>query len=167
MKLVLEKPSMQIETELGVIDINQVEDGTYFTVEIFPPNQSKESFEDAEFNNIWDITSEDSLNMDFMQLKHTPNEWNWEQLCDMTDKAVCGLFSMLSTIQNLDEWKKSPLYEELRVIRNKYNDDYCAYCGCELDDSNRRQNEFEITVCEDCFISEQERKLEYAQKFKK
>ena len=159
MKLLLEKPNMQIETELGVIDINQIEDGTYFSVEIFPPNQSKDSFEDAEFNNIWDITDEDGLNMDFMQLKHTPNEWNWTQLCDMTDKAICGLFSMLSTIQNIDELKKSPIYENLLVIRNKYNDDYCKWCGCKLDDSNRRQDEYEITVCEDCFMEHESEKL--------
>lgn len=102
--------------------------------------------------------------MDFVKFTHVPKNWTWEQVCDMEQLAVTAIFEMLSTIQNLEDFKDTklkdgtPVYESLRVIRNKYNDDYCAYCGCVLDDTNRRQNEHEITICEDCFIQEQAKK---------
>ena len=166
MELLLEKAEAQVETGLGVIDICQVEDSTTFVVEIFPENQSKESFEDAEFSNKWDIISDEVLNPDFVRLRHVPREWSWEQVCDMEQLAVTCLYEMLSTIKNLDSFRGTSIYEDLKVIRNKYNDDYCAYCGCKLDDSNRRQNEHEITVCEDCFIEVVSKELEYKMRYK-
>ena len=163
MELKLNTDQVQVETGLGTIDIWQVEGSEIFTIEIFPPNQSEESFEKAEFTNVWSVL-ETACNMDFVKFTHRPKEWTWEQVCDMEQLAVTAIFEMLSTIQNLEDFKDTklkdgtPVYESLKVIRNKYNDDYCAYCGCVLDDTNRRQNEHEITICEDCFIHEQAKK---------
>lgn len=147
----LAQNNLQIATELGLIDINQIEDGANFSVEIFPPNQSKESFENAEFNNIFNII-DICVDMDFQYFKYTPDHWTWEQKCAMLDKVLQGMYSLVATITNIEDFRGEEYYTSLWAIRNKYNDDYCLWCGCKLTNKNRRQDEYERTVCEDCFI---------------
>lgn len=152
--LKLKTNSIQADTRLGVIDINQIEDGTVFSVEFFPPNQDKESFEKAEFANFINIADVDNLNPDFMHFNNHP-KWSHNKYYEMKDLAITNLFCLLATIENLEDFKDKPIYETLRVIRNKYNDDYCTVCGMPLDDDTRRQNEFEQTLCEDCLLDRQ------------
>lgn len=80
MKLKLKKSSLQIETELGIIDINQIENSIKFSVEIFPINQSTTSFEEAEFNNIVDIRD---LKSNSFELLYCPQSWTREQICEI------------------------------------------------------------------------------------
>ena len=162
MELKLTTDHAEMETELGIIDIWQIEKGEKFTVEIFPSNQSDERFQKGEFTNVWNVL-ETAVNMDFVKLNHVPNSWTWEQTCEMEQNAVTLIFEMLSTIQNLEDFKEVKLkdgtevYESLRVIRNKYNDDYCSFCGCELTSDNSREYSQNLYCCESCFAEFQSR----------
>lgn len=133
-KLNLTTDHAQMETELGVIDIWQIEGAELLTVEIFPPNQPDESFENGEFTNIWNAL-EVAINMDFVKFTHRPKEWNWEQTCKMEQNAATLIFEMLSTIQNLEDLKEVKLkhgtevYESIKAIRNKYNNDIIKATG--------------------------------------
>ena len=157
-KLNLTTDHAQMETELGVIDIWQIEGAELLTVEIFPPNQPDESFENGEFTNIWNAL-EVAVNMDFVKFTHRPKEWNWEQTCEMEQNAVTLIFEMLSTIQNLEDLKEVKLkdgtevYESVKVIRNKYNNNYCSFCGCELTSDNAKEYAEELYCCESCFAN--------------
>lgn len=160
-KLNLLNDHAQMETELGVIDIWQIEGGELFTVEIFPNNQSEESFEKGEFTNVWNAL-EVAVNMDFVKFTHRPKEWNWKQVCDMEQNAVTLIFSeMLSTIQNLEDLKEVKLkdgtevYDSLKVIRNKYNNNYCSFCGKEITEDNSEEYAEDLYCCETCFRHEQ------------
>ena len=82
MELKLTTDHAEMETELGIIDIWQIEKGEKFTVEIFPPNQSDESFQKGEFTNVWNVL-EVAASMDFVRLNHVPSSWSWEQKCEM------------------------------------------------------------------------------------
>lgn len=123
-KLNLTTDHAQMETELGVIDVWQIEGAELFTVEIFPPNQSDKSFENGEFTNIWNAL-EVTANMDFAKFTRRPKEWNWGQTCEMERNAVTLIFEMLSTIQNLQDLKEVKLkdgtevYESVKVIQKK------------------------------------------------
>ena len=133
-KLNLTTDHAQMETELGVIDIWQIEGAELFTVEIFPPNQPDESFENGEFTNVWNAL-EVAINMDFAKFTHRPKEWNWKQTCKMEQNAVTLIFEMLSTIQNLENLKEVKLkygtevYESVKIIRNKYNNNIMKATG--------------------------------------
>ena len=122
-KLNLTTDHAQTETELGVIDIWQIEGAELLTVEIFPPNQSDKSFENGEFTNIWNAL-EAAANMDFMKFTHRPKEWNLEQTYEMEQNAVTLVFEMLSTVQNLEDLKEVKLkdgtevYESVKAIRS-------------------------------------------------
>lgn len=137
MELKLEKANLQIETELGVIDINQIEDSTCFSIEIFPPNQDKDSFENAEFNNIVDINrEEDSLNPDFFNLVHHPRNWTWEQKCEMNFKAHDGLMELLKTCTNLGEQRDTKFFGILIL----YNNNFCSFCGKDISNNEQKEN---------------------------
>ena len=155
-KLNLTTDHTQMDTELGVIDIWQIEGGELFTVEIFTPNQSKESFESGEFTNVWNAL-EVAVNMDFVKFIRSPKEWTWEQTCEMEQNAVTLIFEMLSTIQNLEELKEVKLkdgtevYESVKVIRNKYNKEYCSFCGCKLSPDSSMKYADNLYCCNNCF----------------
>lgn len=159
LKLNLKEDHAQVETKLGIIDIWQIEGGELFTVEIFPPNQSKESYEAGEFVTVWNVL-EIATNMDFAELKHAPREWNWQQVCFMEQEAVTALFELLAGIENLEDFKnvkyndrgmQIPVYESLRVIRNKYNSNYCSFCGKEINEDTRKEYTAGLFCCEECF----------------
>ena len=179
-KLNLLNDHAQMETELGIIDIWQIEGGELFTVEIFPNNQSEESFEKGEFTNVWNAL-EVAVNMDFVKFTHRPKEWTWEQTCEMEQNAVTLIFEMLSTIQNLEDLKEVkirvvgnaseiPIYEDVKVIRNKYNDYICSFCGETINEDNREEYAQDVYCCPTCFkqlqlstnLSEEQYKKAYA-----
>ena len=155
-KLNLLNDHAQMETELGVIDIWQIEGGELFTVEIFPPSQSEESFEKGEFTNVWNVLDV-AVNMDFVKFTHRPQNWTWEQVCEMEQNAVTLIFELLSTIQNLEDLKEvklsdgTPVYESLKVIRNKYNDYICSFCGKAINEDNREEYAEDVYCCPTCF----------------
>ena len=67
------------DTSLGTLQIEQVENGTKIMVEFFPNNQSKESFENAEFSEVYDILelSPLALNMKdlfMLRMQHATNQ---------------------------------------------------------------------------------------------
>lgn len=155
-KLELLKDHAQMETELGIIDIWQIEGAELFTVEIFPPNQSDKSFQAGEFTNVWNAL-ETAVNMDFVKFTHKPENWTWEQTCEMEQNAVTLIFEMLSTIQNLEDLKEVKLkdgtevYESVRVVRNKYNNYICSFCGKTINEDNREEYAEDVYCCPICF----------------
>ena len=160
MELKLKQDHAQVETKLGIIDIWQIEGGELFTVEIFPPNQSDESFQKGEFTNVWNAL-EIAVNMDFARLRDVPQNWDWQQTRYIEQEAVTALFKLLSTIQNLEDLKEvkinegnnlfTPVYSSVEAVRNKYNDNFCSFCGCKLDEDNSKEYSANLYCCEKCF----------------
>lgn len=124
-KLNLIADHAQMETELGIIDIWQIEGAELLTVEIFPLNQSDKSFENGEFTNVWNAL-EVAVNMDFAKFTHRPKEWNWEQTREMEQNAVTLIFEMLSTIQNLEDLREVKLKDGTEVYESVK--DYVTKC---------------------------------------
>ena len=154
-KLLLEKSNTQIDTELGVIDMNQIENSTTFSIEIFPPNQNEESFENAEFNNIIDISGEDGLNPDFFHLSHHPKNWTWEQTCDMEQNAIQGIYELVKTVKNISDLKDMKSVGVLYVLVK----DVCSFCGKQLTDDNKHEYGKDNYCCDSCFQQMKENRI--------
>ena len=82
MEIKLKTDHKDLETELGIIDIWQIENGELLTVEIFPNNQTDESFQAGEFTNVWNI-----LDIDSNILSKYPKEWTAKQRQEIEQKA--------------------------------------------------------------------------------
>ena len=112
------------DTSLGTLQIEQVENGTKIMVEFFPHNQSKESFENAEFSEVYDILELSPLALN-TGLKGNfnkiyPTGITKEQGQEI-DKAISnGISSMLETILNLQDFKGTEIYPTLETIRREY-----------------------------------------------
>jgi hypothetical protein len=118
---------VDLESPVGTVVISQIEDSHLVSVEVFPENQSKESFEDAEFNNIVDIR-EVAVDSDFFHLRNMP-KCDWETEHKVRDVVIFGIRKMIATIQNMEDLRdemyidgslKIPVYESYRVIREMF-----------------------------------------------
>ena len=126
--LKLKESYKQIETELGTIDIEQVEDGIQFIVEIFPTGQTNDSFQNAEFCNVWNAL-ECAVNPDFTYLYNIPENWTHKQRCEVECEVTTTILNMLGSIQNLEDFREVtifekgieiPVYDSLKVLNNNY-----------------------------------------------
>lgn len=106
----LELDTFQVENDLniGTLQIEQIENGTKVIVELFPENQSTESFESAEFSKVYDILE---LALCCFRTDCTINHpvpvGTTEADKQEISKAVCeGVSSMLETIRNLQDFKE-------------------------------------------------------------
>lgn len=117
------KSNLEIETELGIIFFNQIEELSLFSIEIFPTNQSKESFEKAEFNNISDIKN------DKVFLKYYPKEWTKEQWEYMEKLTKHGIAEILE------------------------ENDFCDICGEEIEGNSCYREDENEHICEECYIN--------------
>lgn len=68
-------------TDNSVIEMYQVENGEVWTLEVFPPNQTDESFNKAEFSGWLDLIHKE------WELEEYPSEWN-SKLIDEFNQTV-------------------------------------------------------------------------------
>ena len=148
-KLLLGKSNTQIDTELGIIDINQIENSTIFSIEIFPFDQSNESFESAEFNNFHNIADEDGLNPDFFSLPYHPSNWTWEQRCDVEQSAIQGIYELIKTVKNVDDLKDMSSVGVIYVLLK----DRCPFCGKQLTEDDSTEYIRGNYCCNSCFTN--------------
>lgn len=132
----LELDTFQYEedTSLGTLQIEQVENGTKIMVEFFPHNQSKESFENAEFSEVYDILELSPLALNTGVKgnfnKIYPTGITKEQEHEIDRAIVNGISSMLETILNLEDFRgvkintftkgEVAIYPTLETIRREY-----------------------------------------------
>ena len=110
------------DTSLGTLQIEQVENGTKIIVELFPENQSKESFESAEFSQVYDILDlapcciygYDNLNFPY------PVGTTEDQKGEVIRAILRGVESMLETTLNLYDFEGQEIYPTLERIRKEY-----------------------------------------------
>lgn len=116
---------VSLSSPVGEVVISQIEDSHLVSVEIFPENQSKESFENAEFCNILDMR-EVAVDSDFFQINNTP-KCNWEEYHELRNVVTFGIRKMIASIQNMldlqDEVYKDgslvvPVYSSYTCIRD-------------------------------------------------
>ena len=97
------------DTELGTLQIEQVENGTKIMIEFFPNNQSKESFEKAEFSEVCDIlelaplTFSTGIRRNFSKIY--PTGITQAQEYEIDNAIINGVSAMLETILNLQDFK--------------------------------------------------------------
>ena len=128
----LELDTFEFETdvELGTLQIEQVENSNKIMVELFPNNQTKESFENAEFSAVFDIL-ELAPNMDNFIRFPVPETATDEQKWEISHAIHDGIYDMLETIRNIKDFEdvevnayglndKTPIYSTLEVIRANY-----------------------------------------------
>ena len=109
------------DTSLGTIQIEQVENGTKIIVELFPENQSKESFESAEFSQVYDLlelapcckSGNYNINFPF------PSGTTEEQKDEIGRVIIRGVESMLETVLNLRDLTEIPEYPILESLRDR------------------------------------------------
>ena len=122
MDLELDTFEYEEDTSIGTIQIEQVENGTKIIVELFPENQSKESFESAEFSKVYDIIDlapcciygYDNLNFPY------PVGTTEDQKGEVIRAILRGVESMLETMLNLRDFTEHPAYSTLEKIRRTY-----------------------------------------------
>ena len=122
MNLELDTFEYEEDTSIGTIQIEQVENGTGIIVELFPENQSKESFESAEFSQVYNILElapcciygYDNLNFPY------PTGTTEEEKGEVVRAILRGVESMLETILNLQDLKDLPVYPIIERIRKEY-----------------------------------------------
>ena len=111
------------------ISIDDIE-GEYLSVEFFPENQSKESFENAEFNNIFSY--DDIVNNRVQGYKFPNKVISLEETCEILN----NIFDIV-----------------------KDNTDKCTQCGTYIVE-DVRQNEDEEIICEECLINNIAKRLD-------
>ena len=122
MNLELNTFEYEEDTSLGTIQIEQVENGTGIIVELFPENQSKESFESAEFSQIYNILElatcckSGNYNFNFP----FPTGTTKEQKEEVGRAILRGVESMLETTLNLCDLKDLPVYTIIESLRKNY-----------------------------------------------
>ena len=110
------------DTSIGTIQIEQVENGTGIIVELFPENQSKESFESAEFSQVYDILElapcckNGNYNFNFP----FPTGTTEEQKEEVGRAIVRGVESMLETTLNLYDLKDLPVYPIIESLKRNH-----------------------------------------------
>ena len=111
------------DTSLGTLQIEQVENGTKIMVEFFPYNQSKESFENAEFCEVYDIIDLAPLTLKELMAnfyKVYPKGITHEQEFEINSAIMNGVVSLLETILNLNDFENSIAYPILYKLRKHY-----------------------------------------------
>ena len=121
------------DTSLGTIQMEQIEESNKIAVELFPNNQSKESFENAEFSQIYDIFELAPIVIgtgfkgEFSSI--TPTNATEEQKEEIHDAIRHGVGDMLETIINIYDFTDTkinsfygeiPLYPILKTIRENF-----------------------------------------------
>lgn len=110
------------DTSLGTIQMEQVENGTKIIVELFPENQSKESFESAEFSQVYDLlelapcckSGNYNINFPF------PSGTTEEQKDEIGRVIIRGVESMLETTLNLRDLTEIPEYPILESLTRNH-----------------------------------------------
>lgn len=114
--------------EIGTLQIEQIENGTKIIIELFPNNQTKESFENAEFSKVYDILELalfHGYNLDFP----VPEGTTEDQLTELSMSVFNGVDLMLESTQNIKDFKnvtvhsqgvEVPIYPVLEKLRKNY-----------------------------------------------
>ena len=111
------------DTSIGTLQIEQVENGTKIMVEFFPCNQSKESFENAEFCEVYDIIELAPLTLKDLHAnfyKIYPSGITHEQEFEINSAIMNGVVSLLETILNLNDFEYCSAYPILYKLRKHY-----------------------------------------------
>ena len=117
------------DISIGTVQIEQVENGTKIIVELFPNNQSKESFESAEFSKVYDILELAPYSTFNLSQFPVPEGTTEEELDELSGAVHRGVDSMLETILNLQDFKNVqvhahgqdiPIYPILSSLRGDY-----------------------------------------------
>lgn len=111
------------DTSTGTLQIEQVENGTKIMIEFFPHNQSKESFENAEFCEVFDIIELAPLTLKELHAnfhKIYPSGTTQEQEFEINSAIMNGVVSLLETILNLKDFENCLAYPILYKLRKHY-----------------------------------------------
>ena len=114
--------SIEIFYSNGVVLVQLLEQ-KYISFEFFPNDQSENSFNKSEFDNIFKV--ETVQNKEF-----TPYE--------------------LSIPSNITEEERNKVISEVVEFANSF--DVCHICGEVIEDERARQDKNENIICEDCFM---------------
>ena len=112
----------EYDLAIGTLQIEQIENGTKIIVELFPENQSKESFESAEFSQVYDILDLAPLcsavlyNISFP----LPEGATKEQEKEINVAIVRGIRAMLETTLNWRDFKDHPSFAVMSGLRRNY-----------------------------------------------
>ena len=106
MDLELDTFEYEDNLQIGTLQIEQIENSTKVAIELFPNNQTKESFEEAEFCKIYDILE--------LGVKHgynlkdfpMPDNATEDDLTELSMSVFGGVDLMLETIRNLQDFKE-------------------------------------------------------------
>lgn len=129
MDLELDTFSYEEDTTNGTVQMEQVENGTKVIVEYFPTNQSKESFESAEFSQVYDLLELSICRSDNNINHPVPEGTTEEEKIEITKAILDGTDVMLETILNLEDFKDVeiqstrgtiPIYPILKSLREDY-----------------------------------------------
>lgn len=129
MNLDLDTFEYEEEISIGTIQMEQIENGTKVAVELFPDNQSKESFEDAEFSKIYDLLELSIFRMQILTQFPVPKGTTEEDIYKISRAVANGVTVMLESIMNLEDFKGTminindrniPIYPILASLRGDY-----------------------------------------------
>lgn len=110
------------DVELGTIQMEQVENSNKVIVELFPNNQSKESFENAEFSQVYDLFELAPCCLKaYDNINHPLPVGTTKEQRDEVNRAILrGVESMLETTLNLYDLRELPVYPVIETIRRNY-----------------------------------------------
>ena len=117
----LELDTFQYEDNLsiGTLQMEQIENGTKVIIELFPDNQSKESFENAEFSKVYDLlelVEKHGYNLDFPM----PDNATEDDLTELSMSVFLGVETLMETILNLQDFKEHKVYPILHDLHKNY-----------------------------------------------
>ena len=130
-KYIYNKDTFEFYTSDGsTVQAWQVENGNTWTLEIFPPNQTIESFEACQYSGGVTMSTVDMENTWY--IREYPTEWT-----NKLYKEFCELLA-----EQLSDMK-------LVIVR-----EYCDHCGIEVDTYDEPVYELEDgrIYCEECYI---------------
>jgi hypothetical protein len=129
MNLELDTFEYEEDTSIGTIQIEQVENSTKIMVEFFPIDQSKESFESAEFCKVYDILELAPYHDYNLRNFPLPEGTTEDQLNEVSLAIFNGVDNLLETILNIQDFKDVqvhvhgkdvPVYPVLEEMRKNY-----------------------------------------------
>jgi hypothetical protein len=122
MNLELDTFEYEEDLSIGTLQMEQVENGTKIIVELFPENQSKESFEDAEFSQVYDLLElAPCCIYAYENINHPVPEGTTEEQKEEVARAILrGVESMLETTLNLQDLKDLPVYPIIESLKRNH-----------------------------------------------
>lgn len=105
MNLELDTFEYEDDLQIGTLHVEQIENSTKVIIELFPNNQSKESFENAEFSQVRDILElavKRGYNLGTFPMPDNATE---DDLTELSMSVFGGVDILLETILNLQDFK--------------------------------------------------------------